>query len=216
MSKAFGSLAIRVPPAVAGQRIGLFGGSFNPPHRAHVAVSEAVMKRLGLDAVWWIVTPGNPLKSHGDLAPLEDRLAACRRLVTNPRIRITALEADLGSTATVVTLSFLKQRFPGVHFVWVMGGDNLAGFHRWTAWRRIARLLPFVVADRPQWRLQALSAPAARALARFRVPDSGAAGLALRTPPAWLYLTLRLSAESSTEIRAGRHPAPPSRAATQV
>ncbi|MCC7252856.1 nicotinate-nucleotide adenylyltransferase [Hyphomicrobium sp.] len=213
MSKAFGSLSVRVPRVAAGQRIGLLGGSFNPPHRAHVAVSEAVMKRLGLDAVWWIVTPGNPLKSHDELAPLADRLAACRRLVTNPRIRITAFEADLGSTATAVTLSFLKRRLPGVHFVWIMGGDNLAGFHRWTAWRRITALMPFVVADRPRWRLKALSAPAARALARFRLRDGDAGALALTTPPAWLYLTLRLSPESSTEIRAERYSAPASRSA---
>ena len=206
MSKSFGSLAVRMPPAAAGQRIGLLGGSFNPPHRAHVAISEAALKRLGLDAVWWLVTPGNPLKNHGDLAPLADRLAACRRLVTNPRIKITALEADLGSASTAVSLSFLVRRLPGVHFVWIMGGDNLAGFHRWAAWRRIASLMPFVVADRPQWRLRALSAPAARALARFRFPDGAAARLTTTKPPAWLYLTLRLSPESSTEIRATRKP----------
>lgn len=203
-TKSFGSLAVRVPPAAAGQRIGLLGGSFNPPHRAHVAISEAVMKRLRLDEVWWIVTPGNPLKSHGELAPLAERLDACRRLATNPRIKITAFEAYLGSTSTIVTLSFLKRRFPGVHFVWVMGGDNLAGFHRWAQWREIASLMPFVVADRPQWRLKALSAPAARVLQRFRIPDHAAGSLALRATPAWLYLTLRLSPESSTEIRAGR------------
>lgn len=216
--KAFGSLAVRVPPAAAKQRVGLLGGSFNPPHRAHVAVSEAVMKRLGLDAVWWLVTPGNPLKTHDDLAPLDERIALCRALVTNPRIRITALEADLGSAATVVTLSFLKRRFPDVHFVWIMGGDNLAGFHRWTGWRQIARLMPFVVADRPQWRLKALASPAARALQRFRLPDATAAALLpLKAPPAWLYLTLRLAPESSTAIRAGRAGAPtPSRAAAKT
>lgn len=211
-SKSFGSLSVRVPPAAAGRKIGLLGGSFNPPHKAHVAISEAVMKRLGLDEVWWIVTPGNPLKGHNDLAPLADRLAACRRLVTNPRIKITAFEAQLGSSATVVTLSFLKARYPDVNFVWVMGGDNLAGFHRWSDWRRITRLMPFVVADRPQWRLKALSAPAARALAPFRLPDGEAPSLATRSPPAWLYLTLRLSPESSTEIRASRAQAPPRRA----
>lgn len=204
LSKSFGSLAVRVPPATAGQRIGLLGGSFNPPHRAHVAISEEILKRLDLDCVWWLVSPGNPLKNHDDLAPLAERVVACRRLATHPRIKVTALEADLKSASTVVTLSFLKQRFPGVHFVWVMGGDNLAGFHRWGAWRRIANLMPFVVADRPQWRLKALAAPAARALARYRLSDRQAGSLALRTPPAWVYLTLRLSPESSTEIRAAR------------
>ncbi|HYD14799.1 MAG TPA: nicotinic acid mononucleotide adenylyltransferase, partial [Hyphomicrobium sp.] len=106
--------------------------------------------------------------------------------------------------STVVTLSFLKRRFPQVHFVWVMGGDNLAGFHRWAEWQRIATLMPFVVADRPQWRLPGLSSPAARALARYRIDDRDAGALALMAPPAWLYLTLRLSPESSTAIRATR------------
>jgi len=213
LSKSFGSLAVRTPHTAAGQRIGLLGGSFNPPHRAHVAISEAILKRLDLDEVWWLVSPGNPLKSHSDLAPLAERLEACERIATHPRIKVTALEADLKSASTVVTLSFLKRRFPDVHFVWIMGGDNLAGFHRWTAWRRIASLMPFVVADRPDWRLRALSSPAARALARFRLDDSKAASLALQQAPAWSYLTLRLSPESSTEIRAGRASISASRAA---
>jgi nicotinate-nucleotide adenylyltransferase len=204
VSKSFGSLSVRVPPAAAGQRIGLLGGSFNPPHRAHVAVSEAVLKRLELDEVWWLVSPGNPLKSHSDLAPLAERLAACRAFVTHPRIKATGFEAELRNTATVATLAFLRRRYPDVHFVWIMGGDNLAGFHRWTQWRRIAGLMPFVVADRPQWRLKALASPAARALAKFRIPDGQVTALALQPPPAWAYLTLRLSPESSSEIRAGR------------
>jgi nicotinate-nucleotide adenylyltransferase len=208
-SKSFGSLSVRVPPAAAGQRIGLMGGSFNPPHRAHVAVSEAMLKRLDLDEVWWLVSPGNPLKSHSELAPLDDRLAACRALAIHPRIKVTGFEAELRNASTVVTLSFLRRRYQDVHFVWIMGGDNLAGFHRWTAWRRIATLMPFVVADRPQWRLKALAAPAARALAKYRIPDSQITALALQSPPAWAYLTLRLSPESSSEIRAaGRLAAP--------
>ncbi len=204
LAKSFGSLAVRVPYAAPGQRVGLLGGSFNPPHRAHVAISEEVLKRLGLDEIWWIVTPGNPLKSHDGLAPLAERIAACRRIATNPKIKVTGLEADLVSTATVVTLAFLKRRYRGVHFVWIMGGDNLAGFHRWAQWRRIAALMPFVVADRPQWRLKALASPAARALARFRMGDGEARRIVRATPPAWIYLTLRLCAESSTEIRAKR------------
>ena len=210
LAKSFGSIAARTPQAQPGQRIGLLGGSFNPPHRAHVAISEEALKRLGLDEVWWLVSPGNPLKNHDDLTPLDERLAACRTLATHPRIKVTAFEACLGSPATVVTLSYLKRRFRGVHFVWIMGGDNLAGFHRWAAWERIAALMPFVVADRPQWRLAALASPAARALARYRVDDRMAGTLALRAPPAWAYLTLRLSPESSTAIRAGsRRPRPP-------
>lgn len=202
LAKSFGSISVRAPHAVSGQRIGLLGGSFNPPHRAHVAISQTALKRLGLDQVWWLVSPGNPLKSHSDLAPLAERLAACRRIATDPRIKITAPEAGLGSAATVVTLTFLKRRFPGVRFVWIMGGDNLAGFHRWSAWRQIARQMPILVADRPLWRLSALASPAARALARYRVPDRRARSLPFASPPSWLYLTQPLSSESSREIRA--------------
>jgi len=201
-AKSFGSSRVHLPPVAPGQRIGLLGGSFNPPHRAHVAISEAVLRRLGLDQIWWLVSPGNPLKDHGDLAPLGQRMAACRALVTNPNIKVTALEAELGSSATAVTLAYLKRRSPGVHFVWVMGGDNLAGFHRWNAWRQIAAMMPFVVADRPQWRLRALSAPAARALAAWRIPEQGSRGLPLRRPPAWVYLGVRLYDDSSTALRA--------------
>lgn len=205
-AQSFGSLAVRAPLAGPGQRIGLLGGSFNPPHGTHVAVSEAALKRLRLDQVWWLVTPGNPLKPHGDLAPLDERLAACRQLAVNPRIHVTALEADLGTALTAVTIAFLKRRFARARFVWIMGGDNLAGFHRWTAWRQIAGQVPIAVADRPLWRLKALSSPAGRALARYRLPDDRAGILADQRAPAWVYLPIRLSSESSTEIRAGRQP----------
>lgn len=202
LAKSFGSISVRIPPAVAGQRIGLLGGSFNPPHRAHVAISEAALTRLGLDQVWWLVTPGNPLKSHAELAPLAERLAQCQALASDPRIKVTALEEGVGSATTAVTLSFLVRRMAGVRFVWIMGGDNLAGFHRWGQWRRIARLMPILVADRPQWRLKALASPAARALRRFQLDDRRARLLPYAEAPAWLYLTLPLSPESSSEIRA--------------
>lgn len=184
----------------------MLGGSFNPPHGAHVAVSDAALKRLGLDQVWWLVSPGNPLKDRGELAPLEDRLTLCRRLAAHPRIHVTALEADLGTAATAVTIAFLKRRCPAARFVWLMGGDNLAGFHRWGAWREIARMVPMAIVDRPSWRLRALSSPAGKTLARFRLPDDCAKLLAGQQPPAWVYLPTRLSDESSTEIRAGRRP----------
>ncbi len=207
-AQSFGSTAVSAPSAGPHQRIGLLGGSFNPPHGAHVAVSEAALKRLGLDQVWWLVSPGNPLKDHGELAPLAERLALCRRLATHSKIRVSALEARLGTATTAVTIAFLKRRFPGVRFVWIMGGDNLAGFHRWGAWRNIARLVPIAIADRPTWRLKALSSPAGRTLAPFRLPDAQARKLADTPPPAWVYLTIRLSDDSSTDIRAGRRPAP--------
>jgi nicotinate-nucleotide adenylyltransferase len=193
--------AIRTPIAHPGQRIGLMGGTFNPPHSAHVANSELVLRRLGLDRLWWLVTPGNPLKSHSTLAPLSQRLEASQRLAHHPAIHVTAFEEGLGTAYTAEALMFLKTRFPGVHFVWIMGGDNLAGFHRWRHWRRIADGFPIAVIDRPAWRLKALASPAARALASYRLPDERAALLATREPPAWVYLTNKLLPHSSTAIR---------------
>lgn len=193
---------IKTPPAAGGQRIGLMGGSFNPPHNAHVMVARTALKRLRLDYVWWLVTPGNPLKSNRDLPPLAQRIAACRAITRqDARIRITGLEAELGSPYTEQTLSFLTQRYPSVGFVWVMGADNLAGFHRWRNWRGIAATLPIAVVDRPGWHLAGLSSPAARALARNRLPEGRAAGLPFARPPAWIFLTTRLSPQSSTELR---------------
>lgn len=193
--------AIRTPVAHSGQRIGLMGGTFNPPHSAHLANSQLALRRLGLDRLWWLVTPGNPLKSHSTLAPLNQRLEASRRLARHPAIRVTAFEESLGTAYTAEALMFLKTRFPGVHFVWIMGGDNLAGFHRWRHWRRIAEAFPIAVIDRPAWRLKALASPAARALARYRLPDERAALLANRKAPAWVYLSNKLLPHSSTAIR---------------
>ncbi len=192
----------RPPPAPAGRRIGLLGGSFDPPHAGHVELSLAALKRLRLDRVWWIATPGNPLKSGTDLAPLARRMARARALARDPRIEITGFEADLGAPYTAGTLAFLVKRFPGARFVWIMGADNLAQFHRWKDWRGIARAMPFAVADRPGWRFKALAAPAARTLARSRVPERRAAQLPARRPPAWVFLTARLVALSSTRLRA--------------
>jgi nicotinate-nucleotide adenylyltransferase len=193
--------AVHTPTARAGQRIGLMGGTFNPPHAAHLANSELAIRRLDLDRLWWLVTPGNPLKFNSTLAPLEERLEASRRLARHPAIRITAFEASLGTAYTAETLTFLKTRFPAVRFVWIMGGDNLAGFHRWRDWRRIADLYPIAVIDRPGWRLRALASPAARALARYRRPDDQAALLPNREAPAWVYLSNKLLPHSSTAIR---------------
>src|SRR4029079_5825354 len=157
---------------------------------------------LELDQLWWMVTPGNPLKGHDGLPPLAERMAASRRLATDPRIKVTGFEATLGTPYTFETLRYVVRRFPGVHFVWVMGADNLAGFHRWQRWRDIARLVPMAVVDRPGWRLRALASPGALSLARYRVPESLAACLPTLPPPAWALLSTRLSEASSTALRA--------------
>lgn len=196
-------LNAELPLAFAGQRVGLMGGTFNPPHEGHALCAEISLRRLGLDQLWWMVTPGNPLKAGNSLASMSERMAASRRLVSDPRIKVTGFEAPLGSRYTFETLRFLTQRFPGVRFVWVMGADNLAGFHRWQDWRRIARLMPIAVVDRPGWRLKALASPAATFLAAHRLPENEAAGLPDARPPAWVLLTGPLSAASSTAIRSG-------------
>lgn len=164
-------------------------------------ISETALRRLDLDAVWWIVTPGNPLKSHDELLPQSRRIELSRDLLTNPKIIPTGFEAKLPSAYTAATLSFLKRRYPSVRFVWIMGADNLAGFHRWQQWRHIAATFPIAIIDRPAYRLRAMASHAAIALRKYYVPESKAKTLADRHPPAWTVLTVRLSHLSSTAIR---------------
>jgi nicotinate-nucleotide adenylyltransferase len=184
-------------------RIGLLGGSFNPPHEGHVLVTRLALRRLRLDRVWWLVTPGNPLKSQDELAALQKRVAAARRLVAGPRVAVTDIEARIGSRYTYETLAWLKRRAPCVHFVWIMGADNLQQFHRWRHWRAIADLVPIVVVDRPGSTLRAISSRAGAALARWRAPERDAVRFGAMRPPALLFLHGRRSELSSTVIRHG-------------
>ncbi len=142
----------RLPMAARNMRIGLLGGSFNPPHEAHREISLTALKRLGLDQVWWLVTPGNPLKDPSKLASLESRVEAARKMARHPRIEVTGFAG--GSAYTIDLLAELKRRFPGVNFVWLMGADNLADFHRWQAWQQIFERMPIAVLDRPGFRPQ--------------------------------------------------------------
>ena len=194
---------LRIPPYASGQRIGLLGGSFNPAHAAHRAISLFAMKRLQLDRVWWLVTPGNPLKDVSALPPLATRIAAAQEIAKDPRIVVTGIEAALGTRYTVETLEALQRCCPLARFVWIMGADNLAQFHRWQRWRDIARRVPLAVVDRPADGLRAAASPAAHALGRYRLNEAQARQLAGRPPPAWLYLRgLKLNL-SSTQLRAG-------------
>lgn len=188
----------------AGQRIGILGGSFNPPHEGHVEITRIALARLQLDRVWWLVTPGNPLKQNGSLPSLEDRMAACRRLLADPKVIVTGFEAELGTPFTAATLAFLARRYPTARFVWIMGADNLASFHRWQRWRTIASRVPIAVVDRPGWRHAALASPAARAFARSFRPEAAAALLPLTPAPVWTLLSGPLSPQSSTALRASR------------
>jgi nicotinate-nucleotide adenylyltransferase len=185
-------------------KIGLFGGTFDPPHDAHRAACLIAMRRLGLDRVWWMVTPGNPLKDTRGLSPLADRIAAAQALANHPRIIVTGLEAAIGARYTFDTVRYLKAHCPGVDFVWIMGADNLRSFHRWENWRGIAGLVPIAVVDRLGPSLYALGGTAAQALARFRIPERAARSLAGRKPPAWVYLHGLKSPLSSTALRAAR------------
>lgn len=198
----------RLPRVAPGMRIGLYGGSFNPAHEGHRLVSLMALKRLGLDRIWWVVTPGNPLKDHGELASTAERTAEAREVAAHPRIDVTTFEEDIGARYTVDTLAYLKRRHPGVTFVWIMGADNLASFHRWRGWRSIARMMPIAVIDRPGWTLKAMHSRSATALSASRIAEGRAAALAGLEPPAWVFLHGPRSYLSSTHIRRMRRTSP--------
>jgi nicotinate-nucleotide adenylyltransferase len=183
-------------------RVGLFGGSFNPPHEGHRHASLIALRRLELDAVWWLVTPGNPLKDANNLAPLSQRLKAAVDIENHPRIHVTTLESELGTRFTADTLRVLSRRFPAISFVWIMGADNLASIHKWRDWRGIFQTMPIVVVARPGYAMKALASPAAKLFASARVDSDDAALLPYMAPPAWTYLDERLDPTSSTAIRA--------------
>ena len=190
-----------IPLHTDGMRIGLLGGSFNPPHVAHRAISLYAIKRLRLDRVWWLVSPGNPLKDNGSLHELEERARAARDMAADPRIDVTCLESVIGTRYTVDTINYLRRRISGLRFVWIMGADNLAQFHRWQNWQRIAAQVPIAVIDRPPQSFRALAAPAAQSLAPWRVPESEAGRLASCRAPAWVFLTGLKIDLSSTGLR---------------
>jgi len=200
-SVALPSVSQAIPLYTNGMRIGLLGGSFNPPHVAHRAISLFAIKRLKLDRVWWLVTPGNPLKDQDGLRDLNERTAAARRMANDPRIDVSCLESVIGTRYTVDTISYLRRRASGLRFVWIMGADNLAQFHRWQNWRRIASEVPIAVIDRPPQSFRALAAPAAQALACYRLPENQAGRLADQRAPAWVFLTGMKLNLSSTGLR---------------
>ncbi len=190
---------LRLAPGLA---VGLYGGTFDPPHAGHVHVASTALRRLALDRLIWLVAPRNPLKPDHPRDDLAQRLAAVRRLASGPRQVVTGLEADLGARFTVETVAALRRRFPGVRFVWIMGADGLASFHRWRDWRRLARLAPIAVVARPGPRAGGRFSPFVRRFAAARLPGRAAATLARRAPPAWVYLEAPLHAHASTVLRA--------------
>ena len=181
-------------------RIGLLGGSFNPPHEAHRAISLEALRRLKLDRVWLLVTPANPLKDASVLPSLEARIDAARKIARHPRIDVTGFSG--GSIYTADLLAALARRFPGVRFVWLMGADNLTQFHLWRDFEAIFARVPIAVFDRPGYRMAARASRAAQRFAAYRVDETDAGGLADLIPPAWTLLTHPLSGLSSTALRA--------------
>lgn len=191
---------IRLPPSRPGLRVGLYGGSFDPVHDGHRHVAETALRRLDLDRVWWLVTPGNPLKARQPAA-MATRLAAMRVAIRHPAMEVTDIDAAIGTRYTVETIRFLQRRCRGVRFVWIMGADSLEGFDRWRDWREIARRIPIAVIDRPGYTLPALSSRMARTFAASRLPAAEAGSLASCRPPAWVFLFGRRSNLSSTALR---------------
>jgi nicotinate-nucleotide adenylyltransferase len=183
------------------KRIGLLGGSFNPAHGGHRAISLFALRALGLDEVWWLVSPGNPLKDAAGMASLQQRLASAHRLARGAAIRPTAIEAKLGTRYTVDTLKALKKRFPHHKFVWLMGGDNLLQFSRWRAWREIARTVPIAVIARPGYSHAARAAPAMGWLRRFVRPAGQARRWTEWSTPALVFLRFVPDPRSATSIR---------------
>jgi len=193
---------LRMPHVEKGMQVGLFGGSFNPPHAGHELVADTALRRLRLDQLWWIVTPGNPLKSARELRPLAERIALSEAIASDPRIKVTAFEAAFHIRYTADTIALVQARNPGVNFVWVMGADSLRDFHRWQRWRQIAASIPIAVVDRPGATLSFLSSVMAKTFDHARIDESDAGRLAHMRPPAWTFLHGRRSSLSSTALRA--------------
>ncbi|MBI37029.1 MAG: nicotinate-nucleotide adenylyltransferase [Alphaproteobacteria bacterium] len=183
------------------QKIGLLGGSFNPAHEGHFYISIEALKRLQLDAVWWLVTPQNPLKSKSETFPIHQRVSSANKVACHPRIHVTTLESRLGTNYTVDTLSRLKQQLPMTRFVWLMGSDNLMQMHYWKRWNKIFNIIPIAVFARETYDFGALAGIAANRYSMNRVPADRVANLVNREPPAWTFLPLRWHPAASRDIR---------------
>lgn len=193
-----------MPGSRARRRVGLLGGSFNPAHGGHRHISLIALRALGLDEVWWMVSPQNPLKPVAGMAPLAERMAGARRVARHPRIRVTAIEQALGTRYTFDTLRTLRQRFPDMRFTWLMGADNLRQVSRWKRWAELFRLVPIAVFDRPTYSLNALAAKAARRFAGARKHGGEARRLGHAGTPAWTFIACPRHQASATAIRKRR------------
>jgi nicotinate-nucleotide adenylyltransferase len=188
-------------PDLRGLNVGLYGGSFDPPHAGHRHVADVARRRVGLDLVIWLVTPGNPLKAKAQTGRVEARASAAKLVARGPRGRVSDIEARIGARYTLDTVRWFKARFPTTHFVWIMGADSLATFHLWKGWADLAEELPIVVVSRPGVALRSRFSPTARRFAHARRPQTEAPLLARRMPPAWIYVPAPFLDLSSTALR---------------
>jgi nicotinate-nucleotide adenylyltransferase len=188
------------PKAFDGMRVGLLGGSFDPPHAGHVHITRQALRRFGLDRVWWLVSPGNPLKVNGP-APIAKRMAACREIMQHPKVEVTDIEVQLETRFTADTIEALQGLYPNVNFVWLMGADNLASVHKWERWEWIFENVPIGVTSRPEEHLKAAGSKAAVKYRAARLSASNARLLPFQKSPAWCLLDGPVVDISSTEIR---------------
>jgi nicotinate-nucleotide adenylyltransferase len=196
---------LRFPATASGMTIGLFGGSFNPPHDGHRLVAETALKRLGLDQLWWMVTPGNPLKNASELLPLAKRIELSEAIAPGPRVKVTAFEAAYKVRFTADTVTLIKAHHKNVNFIWVMGADNLKSFHHWQRWRHIAEMLPIAIIDRPGSTLSYVSSKMALTYDYARVDEDDAIALGRLKAPAWTLIHGPRSTLSSSAIRLGHN-----------
>ena len=192
---------MKLPPFGRGQRIGLFGGSFNPAHQGHVQVAQFALKRLQLDTVWWLVSPQNPLKNSSETDEYAKRFAETLEIADHPRFVVTDFEKQISSRNTVQTLNAISVALKTAHFVWIMGADSFRDLHRWRNWTKIARLVPMAVLARPGYAMRGLGGHTAIRFAKYRIPNERAGQLARCKPPAWVFISMPLRQESSTAIR---------------
>ncbi|MDJ0824819.1 MAG: nicotinate-nucleotide adenylyltransferase [Rhodobacter sp.] len=190
-----------LPQARAGQVVGLLGGSFDPPHQGHVHITKAALRRFALDRVWWLVSPGNPLKPEGPAA-LERRMAAARAVMRHPKVSVSDIEARLSTRFTAETLQGLFKIYPGVRFVWLMGADNLASFHEWQQWEWIMRNVSIGVLARPGDRLAARCSKAAARYRNAMLRGRDSSLLSSSRPPSWCFVNVPMVNVSSSDIRA--------------
>lgn len=194
------AMRYRLPIAQPGQVIGLLGGSFDPAHEGHAHISVQALKRFGLDKVWWLVSPGNPLKARGP-APMAERLAHARKVMDHPKVEVTDIETVFKTRFTAATLHAMRETYPGVQFVWLMGADNLAQFHRWDHWQEIVNTTPIGVLARPGDRAAARHSKMAKIYRSAKIPGRASQRLGRLAAPSWCFVNVPMNGASSTEIR---------------